>query len=211
MTAHSAQTLCRRLPLPSLQTPGERPDPKRSQGSALSLAVPRAPLALERTRLSSGVLTPAGRCDPERQPRQRPRGRSGQATTQPRLAQRSGPGRRTPPLRTHLEPSMVGVGMRGRGRGHPEACRQGPGRWASGQRAAGSKRGRRAPGRRGWTTSCWAGSTESGCGSGSACGAWVEGTAARGPPVCPKRSLCLPVGESNPGLPRDRRGYSPLY
>ena len=22
---------------------------------------------------------------------------------------------------------------------------------------------------------------------------------------------CLPDGESNPGLPRDRRGYSPLY
>lgn len=27
----------------------------------------------------------------------------------------------------------------------------------------------------------------------------------------PKRASCLPVGESNPGLPRDRRGYSPLY
>lgn len=27
----------------------------------------------------------------------------------------------------------------------------------------------------------------------------------------PKRACCLPVGESNPGLPRDRRGYSPLY
>ena len=23
--------------------------------------------------------------------------------------------------------------------------------------------------------------------------------------------ICLPGGESNPGLPRDRRGYSPLY
>ena len=23
--------------------------------------------------------------------------------------------------------------------------------------------------------------------------------------------MYLPVGESNPGLPRDRRGYSPLY
>ena len=23
--------------------------------------------------------------------------------------------------------------------------------------------------------------------------------------------MCLPGGESNPGLPRDRRGYSPLY
>lgn len=34
---------------------------------------------------------------------------------------------------------------------------------------------------------------------GPACGAW------------PKRAACLPVGESNPGLPRDRRGYSPLY
>lgn len=26
-----------------------------------------------------------------------------------------------------------------------------------------------------------------------------------------KKGGCLPVGESNPGLPRDRRGYSPLY
>ena len=26
-----------------------------------------------------------------------------------------------------------------------------------------------------------------------------------------KGACCLPVGESNPGLPRDRRGYSPLY
>ena len=26
-----------------------------------------------------------------------------------------------------------------------------------------------------------------------------------------KRTDSLPVGESNPGLPRDRRGYSPLY
>ena len=33
----------------------------------------------------------------------------------------------------------------------------------------------------------------------------------QGPPVWLKRMVCLPVGESNPGLPRDRRGYSPLY
>lgn len=33
----------------------------------------------------------------------------------------------------------------------------------------------------------------------------------REPPRPPKRLCCLPVGESNPGLPRDRRGYSPLY
>ena len=26
-----------------------------------------------------------------------------------------------------------------------------------------------------------------------------------------KKVRCLPVGESNPGLPRDRRGYLPLY
>ena len=26
-----------------------------------------------------------------------------------------------------------------------------------------------------------------------------------------KKSPLLPGGESNPGLPRDRRGYSPLY
>ena len=26
-----------------------------------------------------------------------------------------------------------------------------------------------------------------------------------------KHLVSLPVGESNPGLPRDRRGYSPLY
>ena len=25
------------------------------------------------------------------------------------------------------------------------------------------------------------------------------------------KTLRLPVGESNPGLPRDKRGYSPLY
>ena len=25
------------------------------------------------------------------------------------------------------------------------------------------------------------------------------------------KHICLPVGELNPGLPRDRRGYSPLY
>ena len=26
-----------------------------------------------------------------------------------------------------------------------------------------------------------------------------------------KKTMFLPDGESNPGLPRDRRGYSPLY
>ena len=26
-----------------------------------------------------------------------------------------------------------------------------------------------------------------------------------------QKSIVLPGGESNPGLPRDRRGYSPLY
>ena len=26
-----------------------------------------------------------------------------------------------------------------------------------------------------------------------------------------KKKIYLPGGESNPGLPRDRRGYSPLY
>ena len=26
-----------------------------------------------------------------------------------------------------------------------------------------------------------------------------------------KKNIVLPVGESNPGLPRDRRGYLPLY
>ena len=39
-------------------------------------------------------------------------------------------------------------------------------------------------------------------------GAWRQD---RERPRPPKRVCCLPVGESNPGLPRDRRGYSPLY
>ena len=39
-------------------------------------------------------------------------------------------------------------------------------------------------------------------------GAWRQD---REGPRPPKRVCCLPVGESNPGLPRDRRGYSPLY
>lgn len=29
--------------------------------------------------------------------------------------------------------------------------------------------------------------------------------------ICKKRKKKLRVGESNPGLPRDRRGYLPLY
>ena len=31
------------------------------------------------------------------------------------------------------------------------------------------------------------------------------------PPGKLKTVCCLPVRETNPGLPRDRRGYSPLY
>ena len=42
-------------------------------------------------------------------------------------------------------------------------------------------------------------------------GPWEPGGRTESGASHQKRACCLPVGESNPGLPRDRRGYSPLY
>lgn len=135
--------------------PQPQPHP-RLRRSALSLAGPRAPralaLALPRTRRCSGALSPAGCCNPARQPRQASPGPA-PGGPPPRPAWHtggSGPARRTPRVPTHLEPNTVGLGMGGRGRGGGQACSLATRCWAGSQ-----QKGLRAPGTRAGTVRDW--------------------------------------------------------
>ena len=203
LTPDRAQSLPRRrLPLTSLPAQARvgDPNPDHTHGSAAprfsSPSHARCALsALARTRLSSGALSPPACCQPA------PPGPPPRQAWHTAPAQR---GRRTPPVRAHPEPTAVGVGMGGLARGGGGlrvACWQAPGRWASGRQKALRTRGGFAGGHRAGLD-----------GLGLRVGRGWKGQHPAGHPlVFPKRTLRLPVGESNPGLPRDRRGYSPLY
>lgn len=212
LTPDSAQrSLRRRAPLSALRTQSARPNHSHSHTHAS--AAPRSPSQAHsptrtstrtRTCTHTPVLPDALACWLLQPGPPAQAGAPGAAPGRPppgpaRHTGGSGPARRTPPVPTHLQPNTVGLGLGGA---------------RSGRRASVSA-GARALGRlpaKGFEGSGAPVLEDTVRGWGCVWGVGGRGQRSAGHQcVCPKRTPCLPVGESNPGLPRDRRGYSPLY